>query len=63
MRAQANGGPAFKHNEAFSFELTTDDQQETHRYWNDSCMEIAVQGIWIEAGWAVISRACMAILL
>jgi predicted 3-demethylubiquinone-9 3-methyltransferase (glyoxalase superfamily) len=29
-----NGGPAFKHNEAFSFQLATDDQQETDRYWN-----------------------------
>src|SRR6202795_4453121 len=29
-----NGGPAFKHNEAFSFQIATDDQQETERYWN-----------------------------
>ena len=29
-----NGGPAFKHNEAFSFMIATDDQQETDRYWN-----------------------------
>jgi predicted 3-demethylubiquinone-9 3-methyltransferase (glyoxalase superfamily) len=29
-----NGGPAFKHTEAFSFQITTDDQQETDRYWN-----------------------------
>jgi predicted 3-demethylubiquinone-9 3-methyltransferase (glyoxalase superfamily) len=29
-----NGGPAFKHNEAFSFLIATDDQQETDRYWN-----------------------------
>src|SRR5437762_615808 len=29
-----NGGPAFKHNEAFSFHIATDDQQETDRYWN-----------------------------
>jgi predicted 3-demethylubiquinone-9 3-methyltransferase (glyoxalase superfamily) len=27
-----NGGPAFKHSEAFSFQIATDDQQET--YWN-----------------------------
>ena len=25
---------AFKHNEAFSFQIATDDQQETDRYWN-----------------------------
>ena len=29
-----NGGPAFKHNEAFSFQIATTDQQETDRYWN-----------------------------
>ena len=29
-----NGGPAFKHNEAFSFQMATDDQEETDRYWN-----------------------------
>ena len=29
-----NGGPQFKHNEAFSFLIATDDQAETDRYWN-----------------------------
>src|SRR5260370_1647430 len=29
-----NGGPAFKHNEAFSFQVATSDQAETDRYWN-----------------------------
>ena len=29
-----NGGPAFTHTEAFSFQITTDDQEETDRYWN-----------------------------
>ena len=29
-----NGGPLFKHNEAFSFQVATDDQAETDRYWN-----------------------------
>jgi 2-polyprenyl-6-hydroxyphenyl methylase/3-demethylubiquinone-9 3-methyltransferase len=29
-----NGGPEFKHNEAFSFQVATDDQTETDRYWN-----------------------------
>lgn len=29
-----NGGPAFKHNEAFSFQISTSDQEETDRYWN-----------------------------
>ena len=29
-----NGGPAFKHSEAFSFQILTEDQAETDRYWN-----------------------------
>src|SRR2546423_14051419 len=29
-----NGGPTFKHNEAFSFQVATDDQAETDCYWN-----------------------------
>jgi 2-polyprenyl-6-hydroxyphenyl methylase/3-demethylubiquinone-9 3-methyltransferase len=29
-----NGGPAFEHDEAFSFQIATDDQAETDRYWN-----------------------------
>jgi len=29
-----NGGPMFKHSEAFSFQVATDTQEETDRYWN-----------------------------
>jgi len=29
-----NGGPAFKHSEAFSFQISTADQAETDRLWN-----------------------------
>jgi 2-polyprenyl-6-hydroxyphenyl methylase/3-demethylubiquinone-9 3-methyltransferase len=29
-----NGGPAFTHNEAFSFQVATADQAETDHYWN-----------------------------
>jgi predicted 3-demethylubiquinone-9 3-methyltransferase (glyoxalase superfamily) len=29
-----NGGPMFKHTEAFSFQVVTDNQAETDRYWN-----------------------------
>src|SRR5580704_15250524 len=29
-----NGGTAFKHSEAFSFQIATDDQEETDGYWN-----------------------------
>lgn len=29
-----NGGPYFKHSEAFSFQIATDNQEETDKYWN-----------------------------
>jgi predicted 3-demethylubiquinone-9 3-methyltransferase (glyoxalase superfamily) len=29
-----NGGSYFKHSEAFSFQITTDNQSETDTYWN-----------------------------
>ncbi|WP_304617865.1 VOC family protein [Paracoccus sp. (in: a-proteobacteria)] len=29
-----NGGPAFPQSEAFSFQIATDTQDETDRYWN-----------------------------
>ena len=29
-----NGGPGPKHSEAFSFQIATDSQEETDRYWN-----------------------------
>ncbi len=29
-----NGGATFKHTEAFSFQIATESQEETDRYWN-----------------------------
>lgn len=29
-----NGGPGITHNEAFSFQVSTEDQTETDRLWN-----------------------------
>ncbi len=29
-----NGGPHFTHSEAFSFQIATEDQEETDRYWD-----------------------------
>lgn len=29
-----NGGDVFKHSEAFSFQVATEDQKETDKYWN-----------------------------
>lgn len=43
-----NGGPAFKHSEAFSFQVATQDQAETDRYWNAI---VANGGQESECGW------------
>ena len=50
-----NGGPIFKHSEAFSFQIATDDQAETDRLWD----AIASNGGqpsacgWIKDRWGV----------
>ena len=43
-----NGGDAFKHSEAFSFQIATDSQEETDRYWNTI---IGNGGSASECGW------------
>jgi predicted 3-demethylubiquinone-9 3-methyltransferase (glyoxalase superfamily) len=43
-----NGGPAFKQTEAFSFQIATDDQEETDRYWNAI---VGNGGAASECGW------------
>ena len=43
-----NGGPMFKHSEAFSLQIATDDQEETDRYWNAI---IGNGGAASECGW------------
>ncbi|MBE2244523.1 MAG: VOC family protein [Burkholderiaceae bacterium] len=43
-----NGGPAFKHCEAFSFQVATADQAETDRYWHAI---VANGGKESECGW------------
>ena len=43
-----NGGPQFKHTEAFSFQIMTEDQQETDRYWSAI---VANGGAESECGW------------
>lgn len=50
-----NGGPHAKHSEAFSFQIATDDQAETDRYWNaivDNGGKANVCG-WCEDKWGV----------
>ena len=43
-----NGGPQFKHSEAFSFQITTEDQAETDRLWNAI---VDNDGAESECGW------------
>jgi predicted 3-demethylubiquinone-9 3-methyltransferase (glyoxalase superfamily) len=43
-----NGGPAFKHSEAFSFLLITENQAETDRYWNAI---VGNGGVESQCGW------------
>jgi len=50
-----NGGPAFTHNEAFSFQVATVDQAETDRYWNaivGNCGQESACG-WCKDRWGV----------
>ena len=43
-----NGGPFFKQSEAFSFQIATDTQEETDRYWNAI---VGNGGAESECGW------------
>jgi len=43
-----NGGPRFTHNESFSFQVATEDQAETDRYWDAL---IANGGQASQCGW------------
>ena len=61
-----NGGPVFEHSQAFSFQIATDDQAETDRYWNaiiDSGGEASACG-WCKdrwgLSWQITPRALMA---
>jgi predicted 3-demethylubiquinone-9 3-methyltransferase (glyoxalase superfamily) len=43
-----NGGPVIRHSEAFSFQIATDTQEETDRYWNAI---VSNGGAESECGW------------
>ncbi len=50
-----NGGPAFAHSEAFSFQVATDDQAETDRLWSaivDSGGQASQCG-WCKDSWGI----------
>ena len=67
--AGLNGGPMVKHSEAFSFQITTDDQAETDRLW-DAIVQNGGQESqcgWCKdkwgVSWQITPRALMAALL
>ena len=53
-----NGGPAFEHSEAFSFQIATEDQEETDRDWNAIIGNIrqASQCGWCKDKWGLSSQ-------
>ena len=59
-----NGGPMFKHNEAFSFQIATEDQEETDRYWNaivgNGGQESAVRLVQGQVGYFLADHAARA---
>jgi len=60
-----NGGPAFKHSEAFSFQIATEDQAETDRLWNaiiDNGGEASVCG-WCKDKWGLSWQISPRVLL
>ena len=50
-----NGGPAFPHTEAFSFQVLTEDQAETDRYWSAILEHGGTEGAcgWCKDPWGV----------
>ena len=50
-----NGGPEFKHSEAFSFQVATDTQEETDRYWNAMVLTMAARKAcgWCRDRWGI----------
>lgn len=50
-----NGGPIFKHSEAFSFQVITEDQAETDRYWNAIVDNGGAESVcgWCKDKWGV----------
>ena len=50
-----NGGDMFRHSEAFSFQIATDDQEETDRYWNAIVGTGGVESVcgWCKDKWGI----------
>ncbi|MCE3232384.1 MAG: 3-demethylubiquinone-9 3-methyltransferase [Rickettsiaceae bacterium] len=50
-----NGGDIFKHSEAFSFQISTETQEETDRYWNAIIENGGVESMcgWCKDKWGL----------
>ncbi len=50
-----NGGPQFPQTEAFSFQIATDDQAETDRYWNAIVGNAGAESVcgWCKDKWGL----------
>ena len=60
-----NGGPEFKHTEAFSFQVITDDQAETDRYWKTIVENGGAESVcgWCKDKWGLSWQITPRILL
>jgi predicted 3-demethylubiquinone-9 3-methyltransferase (glyoxalase superfamily) len=60
-----NGGPAFRHNEAFSFQVSTRDQAETDRYWDAIVTNGGTESAcgWCKDKWGVSWQITPAVLM
>ena len=50
-----NGGPFYKHSEAFSFQIATETQEETDKYWNSLVENGGSESVcgWCKDRWGV----------
>ena len=60
-----NGGPTFKHSEAFSFQVHTSDQAETDRYWNAIVDNGGAESQcgWCKDKWGISWQICPQVLV
>lgn len=60
-----NGGDMYKHSEAFSFQVTTEDQAETDRYWDAIVGNGGAESVcgWCKDKWGISWQITPRILL
>lgn len=60
-----NGGPGVTHNESFSFQVSTNDQAETDRYWNAIVTNGGEESVcgWCKDKWGISWQITPAVLI